>query len=253
MHHDEQELLSLWEGWRWDDKKAGGLTRSCAPRQDVKKWSTSVATRCTRESRTGVCPRETEKAPIKTGWAETGKGQPVKPNVRARWVAKEYKTHSGPELYASTPSLEALKVVLSEIATGERRGKVVALVDVRRAYFYAPARRRLFVELPPEDYQAGDEQMCGLLQYSLYGTRDAAQNWEEELASTLSDLKLMRGIACPCVWQGCIKGKHIVATVHGDHITIGGERSAVEFLIKNDINRIRDQEARRPREELEEY
>ena len=153
-------------------------------------------------------------------------------NVRARWVAKEFQTHSGPELYASTPPLEALKVVLSEIATGERRGKVVAVVDVRRAYFYAPARRRLFVELPPEDYQAGDEQMCGLLQYSLYGTRDAAQNWEEELASTLSDLKLMRGIACPCVWQGCIKGKHIVATVHGDHITIGGERSAVEFLIK---------------------
>ena len=41
--------------------------------------------------------------------------------------------------------------------------------------------------MPPEDDQAGDEHMCGLLQYNLYGTRDAAQNWEEELASTLSD------------------------------------------------------------------
>ena len=41
--------------------------------------------------------------------------------------------------------------------------------------------------------------MCGLLRYSLYGTRDAAQNWEEELASTLSSLKLTRGSACPCV------------------------------------------------------
>ena len=48
---------------------------------------------------------------------------------------------------------EALKIVLSEIATGEREGKVLALVDVRRAYFYAPARRKVFVELPPEDYQ----------------------------------------------------------------------------------------------------
>ena len=74
--------------------------------------------------------------------------------------------------------------------------------------------------------------MCGLLQYSLYGTRDVAQNWEEELASTLSDLKLTTGSACPCVWQGCTKGEHIVATVHGDDITIGGERSVVEFLIK---------------------
>ena len=73
--------------------------------------------------------------------------------------------------------------------------------------------------------------MCGLLHYSLYGTRDAAQNWEEELASTLSDLKLTRGIACPCVWQCCIKGEQKVATVHGDEKTIRGERSAVEFLV----------------------
>ena len=109
----------------------------------------------------------------------------------------------------------------------------MALVDWRRAYFYAPARRRVFVELPPEDLQPGDEHMCGLLQYSLYGTRDAAQNWEEELTSTLSDLKLTRGVACPCVWRGHIKDEHVVATVHGDVMTIGGERSAVELLIRN--------------------
>ena len=143
-----------------------------------------------------------------------------------------YKTHSRPELHAPNPPLKALKVVLSEIATGTRRRKVVALVDVRRAYFYAPARRRVFVELPPEDYQPGDEHMCGLLRYSLYGTRDAAHNWEEELATTLSDLKLTRGSACSCVWRGYIKGKDIVATVHGDDIAIDGGRSAVEFFIR---------------------
>ena len=36
----------------------------------------------------------------------------------------------------------------------------------------------------------------------------------------------------PCVWKGHIKGEDIVATEHGDDITIGGERSAVEFLTK---------------------
>ena len=45
---------------------------------------------------------------------------------------------------------------------------------------------KVFVELSPEDYQAGDEHMCELLRYSLYGTRDAAQKWEGKLASTLS-------------------------------------------------------------------
>ena len=64
------------------------------------------------------------------------------------------------------------------------------LVDVRRTYFHRPSRREVFIELPTESCKAGDEHMCGLLQYSLYGTRGAAQNCEEELASTLSDLKL---------------------------------------------------------------
>ena len=90
----------------------------------------------------------------------------------------------------------------------------------------------MFVELPLEDCQARDEHACGLLQYSLCGTRDAAQNLEEELTSTVSDLTLTRGSACPCVWGGCIKGEDIVAIVHGDDITIGGQRSAVELLIR---------------------
>ena len=77
-------------------------------------------------------------------------------------------------------------MVLSEIATGGRGRKVVALVDVRRAHFYAPSRRRAFVEVPPEDSKVGE---CGLLQSSLYGTRDVPQNWEKELASTPSNFQ----------------------------------------------------------------
>ena len=123
-----------------------------------------MTTRCTRESPREACLRETEKAPIKTGWAETDQGTTKAAQCAREVVAREYMTHARPELYASTPPLEALKVLLSEIATGERTEKVVALVEG--------------------------------------------------------------------VWQGCINGKHIVTTVHGDDITIGGERSVVELLLK---------------------
>ena len=74
-------------------------------------------------------------------------------------------------------------------------------VDVRRAYFYAPAKREVFVELPPEDRQEGDEGMCGLLRVSLYGTRDAAQNWEEEFAGTLQELGFRKGKSSPLRFQ----------------------------------------------------
>ena len=156
MHQNEQELPSVWEGWYWDDNKGGWLDPElCVTvRQEEVEYIRrhKMYTRVSME----VCLRETGRAPIKTGWAETDKGQ-GSPTCARGWVAKEHKTHARPELHAPTPPLEALKVMLSEIATGKRGGKVVALVDVRRAYFYAPARRRVFVELPPENYQPGDE------------------------------------------------------------------------------------------------
>ena len=167
-----------------DGTKTTSSTRSCVPRQDVKRWSTSADTKMHTRVPREVCLRETGKAPLKTGWAETDKGQPGKPNVRARLVAKEYKTHARPELCASTPLLEALNIVLSGIATGEREGKVLALVDVRSAYFHAPSR-------PRTPSRVTNTRV-----------RDAAQNWEEELASTLSGLGLTRRSACPCVWRG---------------------------------------------------
>ena len=39
-HHDEQELLSLWEGWHWDDKKGGWLDLElCAKATNLNKGS----------------------------------------------------------------------------------------------------------------------------------------------------------------------------------------------------------------------
>ena len=189
--------------------QAGGSIRSCAP--EKRRSGVHVSPQDVHKGSRESCLPEIGRAPTKTGWAETGQ-----PNVRARWVAKEYKTHARPELYASTPPLEALKVVLSETATGELGRKVVAPVDVRRAYLYAPAHRRVFFRLPPEDYQPSDEHMRGLLRYRLYGTRHA-QNWEEELRSALIDLKLTRESPCPCVWIFFIKCDDIVATAWKRH------------------------------------
>ena len=67
------------------------------------------------------CFRETGKAPIKTGWVETNKGTAGEPIVRARWVAKEFRTNVRPDLYAPTPPLEAIKLIMSEAASSRSR------------------------------------------------------------------------------------------------------------------------------------
>ena len=88
-------------------------------------------------------------------------------------------------IFAGTPPLEAKKALFRMAVTsfaGKRtapsRGvKKLLFVDVRRAYFYAPARRERYIQIPAEDRMPGDEDKVGVLDFSLYGTRDATQNW----------------------------------------------------------------------------
>ena len=61
--------------------------------------------------------------------------------------------------------------------------------DISRAFFHATAKREVYVQLPSEDIGPSDQPLCGKLNYSMYGTRDAAQNWHEEytFSTTLRD------------------------------------------------------------------
>ena len=75
-------------------------------------------------------------------------------------------------------------MVLSVIATGGRGRKVVALVDVRRAHFYAPSRRRAFVEVTTRGLLRWESVGCCSPACAAQG--NAPQNWEKKLASTFS-------------------------------------------------------------------
>ena len=118
---------------------------------------------------------------------------------------------------------------MSQVASTGRSDTVLTIIDVRRAYFYAAAQRRVFIELPAEDYRQGDEQMCGLLCASLYGTRDAAKNWEAELGGYLQQLGLKKGLASPCLYS--TPNGDLCVAVHGDDMTCSGSRQDSEWLL----------------------
>ena len=62
--------------------------------------------------------------------------------------------------------------------------------DVNKAYFYAPATRDVYVELPPERAQPG---MCSKCHKSLYDTRDAALNWAQAYSEVLEGMGFVKG------------------------------------------------------------
>ena len=62
--------------------------------------------------------------------------------------------------------------------------KIIMINGVSRAFFEAPAVRQVCVEIPEEDLTSAGRKAdnVGHLKMSLYGTRDAAMNWQEDVA-----------------------------------------------------------------------
>ena len=139
---------------------------------------------------------------IQVRWIDINKGDETNPDIRSRLVAKDFKTGNMPELFAGTPPLEALGVICSEAATIGEEEKVIMVNDVRRAFFYAKAMRPAWIELPPEDYREEDKENdhVGLLEMSLYGTRDAAQNWQNTVEVHLKEFGFRQGLASGSVF-----------------------------------------------------
>ena len=128
---------------------------------------------------------------IKTRWIDINKGDDINPIYRSRLVGKEFNNDAMDGIFAGTPPLEALRCLIHEAATIRTKDgmqeKVVIINDVARAFFEAPAVRQVCVELPDEDLSSSDRNVdpVGHLAMSLYGTRDATMNWQEEVAKDL--------------------------------------------------------------------
>ena len=74
------------------------------------------------------------------------------------------------------------------------------VADVKRAYFHAQCKKPTYVQLLPEDILPGEEHMCGRLNFSMYGARDAAANWSEEYTGRLTSMGFTVGKGTPCAF-----------------------------------------------------
>ena len=136
-------------------------------------------------------------------------------------MGKEFNTGIDPTIYAATPPLEALKLIMSQASGNRSDGIHVMLSDVKRAYFNALASRELYVELPRKDpWYIEGQCVVGRLRLALYGTRDAAQLWQECLAQHLVEIGFVRGVSNPCVYHRRSRGIRVL--VHGDDYAFTG-------------------------------
>eukprot|EP00973_Karenia_brevis_P017402 2386238-Karenia_brevis.AAC.1 len=104
-----------------------------------------------------------------------------------------------------------MKVIISIAATRNQEGRIdkqIMINDISRAYFYAPSEKPTFVEICKEDFEPGDEEKCGELQVSMYGTRQAAQNWQSCVINLMERNGFVSAKSSPCMfWH---RGRYVV-------------------------------------------
>ena len=184
----------------------------------------------------------TGRPPISVRWVDVNKGDDSNPRYRSRLVARQLKAHdrTNASYFAPSPPLEALRTVVSLAATrigqwrpdynpkSERRMQL-SFLDISRAYFNAKTDEAspTYVALPAEDPDA--EEKCGLLLRHMYGTRAAADGWQEEYSCFLvGKLGFKQGLASPCLFRH--PTRQIVLTVHGDDFTSAGAKCDLDWF-----------------------
>ena len=183
---------------------------------------------------TDECRQVTGKMPIKGRWIDINKGDNTVVNYRSRYVAKEFRrgVPGGDfEMFAATPPLETLRLLLSMVASqcGDRGPQRLMVMDVSRAFFHAPATRKLYVELPDEE-GLDKSKYCARLNYSLYGTRDAPMNWALTYSNHLVGLGFRKGRSSSCIFYH--RERQLRVMVHGDDYVCTGAKGDLKWLAR---------------------
>ena len=62
----------------------------------------------------------------------------------------------------------------------------------------------------------------------MYGTRRAAEGWQDEYGGSLVEMGFQQGAASPCVFSHA--SRHIVVSVHGDDFTAAGPKDSLDWF-----------------------
>ena len=156
---------------------------------------------------------------IRTRWVTVNKGSDDKPQIRARSF-KNSVVVGEHEYFSETPDLALVKAVIARAARwAEHEDVVVAVFDVRRAYFYAEEKK----ETPLLNSQTTCHRIpCNTRWKAAQGVvrNPAAASRKDELRKGLLSCCLTVGTVSRCCFRN--ESSSVAGTVHGDDILVAG-------------------------------
>ena len=136
-----------------------------------------------------------------TWWLDTNKAAPgLPPDVRSRSAAREIAVGIRGDLFARPPALEAIKILISMMASSAEGGGAKETTDGhghQTCLLHATMTREVHIRLTAEAPEGDGEEMVGVLLKALYGTREAPQHWQARVVKVLKQFGFTLGKANP--------------------------------------------------------
>ena len=154
---------------------------------------------------------------------------------KARYVAKGFKQIEGTdysETFAPTSKPETFRLILSLAA---RENFILRQMDVKSAYLHPEIKEEIYLEKPSgfEKIDPTGKKLVCRLNKSIYGLKQAAENWYEELANLLIQQNFVRSKNDYCLSSKNEKGKKLIVLSWVDDLVIAGSSlEAIEELKK---------------------
>jgi hypothetical protein len=159
---------------------------------------------------------------VKVKWVRNVKGE----KVRCRLVAQELAYgQRDDELFSGTPPLMVVKMLIALACLDPNLH--VSIVDVKCAFLYGWARRKVYIELPSRDPESG-KNLVGQLLKAMYGTRDAPQIWQEVVKKKMVSIGFVTSSLHAGVYRHA--NRMLIVVIHVDDFLSIGSRVDLLWL-----------------------
>ena len=153
---------------------------------------------------------------------------------KARYVAKGFKQVEGLdyfETFAPTCKPETFRILLQLSA---KQGHVIHQFDVKTAFLHSPIEEEVYLEQPQEFVKRGSdgEKLVCRLNKSIYGLKQAANNWYKELANFLLKQGFTRSRNDHCLFARSEAEDHTFILVWVDDIIVASRSMTVVSDVK---------------------
>uniref|UniRef100_A0AAV1UD78 Reverse transcriptase Ty1/copia-type domain-containing protein n=1 Tax=Peronospora matthiolae TaxID=2874970 RepID=A0AAV1UD78_9STRA len=154
---------------------------------------------------------------------------------KARLVAKGFTQRPGidyNETFAPVARKESINTVLAIAAAEDLEAENV---DVDTAFLDGEVEEEIYMDQPDGFEDEGSPKKKCLLQKVLYGTKQAARQWNNKLSQQLDDQEFKSSAADPCVFVRVTREEYIIIVIYVDDLMISCKTKEHIASIKNSL------------------